>query len=100
MTSAIDKLNTPATGKAASVTAHAEYAYNPRQGACSIAREHAILDQPINSARFRRDTGDALCKPRRAFWGLNPGSTNKVSCPRCLELAERYGVTLPQEAAR
>jgi hypothetical protein len=79
------------------VTAHTEYAYNPRQGARSIARYHAILDLPLRFARFRRDTGDALCKPRRAFWGLNPGGTNHVSCPRCLELAKRYGVELPQE---
>jgi hypothetical protein len=102
---------TPATGKAAAmsagpvravfddrpITAHAEYAYNPRQGARSVAREHAILDIPLRRSRIRRDAGDALCKPRRAFWGLSQGSTPEVSCPRCLELAERYGVTLPQK---
>jgi hypothetical protein len=79
----------------APITAHAEYAYNPRQGARSIAREHAILDRPLRFARIRRDAGDALCKPRRAFWGLHPGSTPEVSCPRCLHLAKRYGVILP-----
>ena len=84
-----------ATPDTESASAHAEYAYSPRQGARSIAREHAILDQPVRVGRFRRDAGDALCKPRRAFWGLDQGSTNCVSCPRCLELAKRYSVKLP-----
>jgi len=86
------------------LTAHAEAAYHPRQGAMSISRDHAVLDQPLAAGRFTRDRGDALCKPARRFWGLAPGGGHIVNCPECISRAERYGVTLlevnPYDAAR
>lgn len=84
-------------------TAHVEYAYNPRQGPRSMARYHAVLDQPLRAGRFRRDAGDALCRPRSAFWGLYPGAADQVSCPTCRDRATRYGIQLeerPPKATR
>ena len=84
------------------LTAHPAYAYSPRQGAWTIARYHAALDQPLVAGRCKRDKGDALCKPAQRFWGLEAVTTSPVTCPRCLELAKRYGVTLtdPKEGRR
>jgi hypothetical protein len=82
------------------LTAHAEHAFSPRPGDTRRpGNEHAILNQPIIASRYRRDAGDALCKPRRAFWGLQTDINPEVTCPRCLALAGRYGVTLPREGA-
>lgn len=79
-------------------TAHAEHAFSPRPGDTRHpGNEHAILDQPIIAGRFHRDARDALCKPRRAFWGVQADTTLEVTCPRCLALAARHDVTLPQE---
>ena len=76
------------------LTAHPEYAYTRRQGDRSIAHDHAVLDQDLIAPRFRREKGDALCRPARKFWGLYPTDASPVTCPRCIELAERYGVAL------
>ena len=73
--------------------AHSEYAFNPRQGAMSFARYHAVLDQDMARGQFSRRAGDALCKPRRKFWGLSPGASDSVDGPRCLELAARHDVS-------
>lgn len=78
------------------LTAHAGYAYQPRQGARSVSHSHAVLDQPLKAGRLVRDTGDALCRPRRDFWGLESvKDEHSVTCPRCVARAERYGVVLP-----
>jgi hypothetical protein len=76
------------------LTAHPEYAYTRRQGANSVAHQHAVLDQSIRMSRFKRDKGDALCRPARTFWGLEVTNTGPVSCPKCIDLASRYGVEL------
>jgi hypothetical protein len=76
-------------------TAHIEHAYNPRQGAMSNGSYHAILHQPLHVGRLHRDTGDALCKPARKFWGLATGNANaRVSCTRCVELMARHDITV------
>lgn len=77
------------------VTATAKYAFNPRQGDRSDARYHAVIDTPIAEGRFVRAAGDALCRPARKFWGLAVGNPSAVNCPRCLVLAQRYDVRLP-----
>lgn len=56
------------------LTVHVLYAFNPRQGDRSIARYHAVLDQPLDAGRLHRAAGDALCKPRSKFWGLHEGN--------------------------
>lgn len=79
----------------ANLTAHPAYAYSPRPSSKnSIGRDHAMLDQPLTAGRFKRERGDALCKPAKRFWGLYAVVTSPVTCPRCIELAERYGVEL------
>lgn len=76
------------------LTANPAYAYSPRQTAWSYANYHAVLTEPLSAGRFQRQAGDALCKPTRKFWGLELITTSPVTCPRCIELAERHGVTL------
>lgn len=76
------------------LTARPAYAYSPRQTAWSYANYHAVLDQPLDAGRLHRKAGDALCKPAQRFWGLERITTSPVDCPRCIELAERHGVTL------
>jgi hypothetical protein len=80
------------------LTAHPAYAYSPRQGSWNYGRHHARLDQPLTVGRLSRAAGDALCKPNRDFWGLEPVTTSPVDCPRCLSLAERYGVEMTDRA--
>jgi hypothetical protein len=86
------------------LTAHIGYAYTPRQGAISASSNHAVLDQPLRVGRLVRDQSDALCRPRRKFWGLESASTEReVTCPRCTDLAARHGVVirhLPEETDR
>jgi hypothetical protein len=50
------------------LSAHPEYAYTRRQGAYSFAHQHAVLDRPLVTGRFRREQGDALCRLARRFW--------------------------------
>ena len=77
------------------VTAHVEYAYNPRQGAMSNGSHHAVLDQPLHAGRLHREAGDALCKPARRFWGLEVGhDLANVDCRRCVEMLARHNVTI------
>ena len=68
--------------------------YGPRPRPSPHARYHAVLDRPLVAGRFRREAGEALCKPATRFWGLALVTTAPVTCPRCLELAERHGVEL------
>jgi len=79
------------------LTACVRYAYNPRQGARSRARYHAVLDRPLEAGRLRRAKGDALCRPRAKFWGLAAGAESPVTCPDCLRLAGRFGVIIREE---
>lgn len=81
------------------LTAHVRYAFNPRQGDRSIARYHAVLNQPLSTGRLSRKTGDALCKPRNKFWGLYQGNgAAEINCPRCLDLMGRLGVTIVNDS--
>lgn len=79
------------------ITAHVEYAFQPREGARSAGGYHAILDQPLTAGRLVRERGDALCRPRRKFWGLAPGNdTGQPTCPPCKDRVARYGVTMQE----
>lgn len=75
-------------------SAHVCTAYHLRQGPRMTNGEHAVLDQPLNSPRLNRKTGDALCKPQAQFWGLYESPERDVSCPRCLAMAERHSITI------
>lgn len=77
------------------LSAHVLYAFNPRQGPSSNGSYHLILDQPLDAGRLHRKTGDALCKPRSKFWGLEQGDNRaRANCPACLRLADRYGIAI------
>lgn len=76
-------------------TARVLYAFNPGQGNRSNGSYHAVLDQPLHAGRLHRDTGDALCKPRRKFWGLQQGNgAAEVNCARCVDLMARHRITV------
>lgn len=70
-------------------------AYHPRDAGNAHGAEHLVVAADFHRGRLRREVGDALCKPRRKFWGLNPHPERKPTCKRCLDLAARHGLTLP-----
>jgi hypothetical protein len=83
------------TTASGALTARAMYAFSPRQGGGTVARYHAVLDQPVEAERFRRKAGDPLCKPREKFWGLAVGNrAAKITCPDCAALMARHGITV------
>lgn len=75
--------------------AHVAYAYSRREGANSLGKYHIVLNQPLDSGRLHRMAEDALCRPGRQFWGLEPRPRSAPDCPRCLRLASQHGVTVP-----
>lgn len=85
--------------------AHIEHAYTPRETALYGGADHVVVEEEVRIGRIRRRARDALCKSRRAFWGLNRGGEDRVpSCKRCVEIAERAladpgSVRRPERAA-
>lgn len=66
------------------------YAYTRRQGEFSNGAEHYITNQAIHVGRLHREAGDALCRPQRTFWGLDPRpERTDATCKRCIEIAGR-----------
>lgn len=80
-------------------SAHVAYAYSRREGANSLGKYHLVLDQSIDSGRLHRTAEDALCRPGRQFWGLEPRPNADADCPRCLRLAIQHGVSVATPAA-
>lgn len=52
---------------------------------------HIVVQQELHRGRFRRSAGDALCRPRKRFWGLSAGFSARHGdpCITCAERAER-----------
>jgi hypothetical protein len=67
------------------------YAYTLRQSDRSNGGDHYVTHEPLNVGRLHRQPGDALCKPHRKFWGLEPTRRDVATCKRCLEIAARLG---------
>lgn len=66
------------------------YAYSPREGArdgfFSPGKDHFQLLSPVAEGRFKRESGDALCKPAVKFWGLQGfNDDSPVTCRQCLD---------------
>lgn len=63
------------------------YAYSPRESTQSGGKVHLVCRAPLRVGRIVREAGDALCKPRRQFWGLDGGRTmedfERYGCARC-----------------
>lgn len=75
-------------------------AYSPRQSDLSHGGSHIVTAEPIHVGRLHRGPLDALCKPRRRFWGLevlpvDSASARTPTCSRCLAIAERLGIVHP-----
>lgn len=70
--------------------AHIEHAYTPRETATHGGGDHVVVEQEVRIGRILRTRGDALCRPRRRFWGLARGGEAHVpSCRRCIAIAGR-----------
>lgn len=70
--------------------AHIEHAYTPRETALYGGADHVVVEQEVRVGGIHRSEGDALCKRRDRFWGLNRGGEDHVpSCQRCIAVAER-----------
>lgn len=70
------------------------HAYTPRETGSHGGGNHIVCLDAFQHGRLSRAKGDALCKPRAKFWGLEPpsGGEKAVTCTRCLEIAVRAGV--------
>lgn len=64
------------------------YAFSPRQGNFSNGAYHLVTPEAFRSGRLVRNAGDALCKPRKRFWGLERANA-EASCAACLRIAAR-----------
>lgn len=66
-----------------------EYAYSPQEGASSRGGKHIVVtdEEGVSQGRWKRSSGDPLCKPHGKFWGLSAVSPG--SLPDCLACAER-----------
>lgn len=67
-------------------TAHA---YTPRETGSHGGGQHFMLLEDLDAGRLKRKAGDALCKPRAKFWGLDAIVSGAVTCKICAERAER-----------
>lgn len=73
------------------------YAYSPRENVGSGGRCHLITTAALEVGRLKRAPGDALCKPRKQFWGLDGGRTPEdfetYGCVRCSAIRDRLAAT-------
>jgi len=71
------------------------HAFTPRETATFGGRDHVIVLGDFVRPRFKRKNGDALCRPRSKFWGLEQVDDPKSRrpCPKCMRLAWRYELT-------
>lgn len=71
-----------------------EHAYSPRENTGSHGGDHLIATADVRVGRLIRHRHDPLCKPRKKFWGLNPGGFDRPTCVKCIEIAERLAATV------
>lgn len=73
---------------------HIAHAYTPRETGSYGGSNHITTSAPLSRGRLHREAGDALCKPRGKFWGLDSrsGSLSEATCKRCRELAVSLGL--------
>lgn len=60
---------------------------------------HLIVTADLLRGRLSRSAGDALCKPAKKFWGLEPDperDLSDVTCKRCSEISARLQLTEAQ----
>jgi hypothetical protein len=73
------------------VTLLVQYAWKPRPSShAANGRDHLVTTAPLSFGRFKREAGDALCKPRRKFWQLEKNYATEADCKKCLAIKERY----------
>lgn len=72
-----------------------DYAYTLRQSDRSNGADHLVVLEDLHVGRLHRQVGDALCRPRRKFWGLEPTKRTEADCRRCLQIAQRLDLQAP-----
>jgi hypothetical protein len=77
------------------------YAFSKREGDRSTGGYHWVTTTPLHAGRLHRQPGDALCKPRFKFWGLEHTrhSSPDVTCTRGIEIHDRLGGYRPPRVA-
>jgi hypothetical protein len=87
----------PATPPPA-VGVHLEYAYAGNSAGSNHGKHHVVLDADLRAGRLVRVKGDALCRPRKSFWGLYGGNHVDLTAPDCVLCAKRYAALLSKGA--
>lgn len=69
-----------------------------------IGAHHITVTEELHDGRLHRQPGDALCKPRAKFWGLDPheGENRRregqpFDCLACARLNERLHLVSEDE---
>jgi hypothetical protein len=83
------------------------YAYPKRPSQWqSLGAHHVVLTEPLHEGRLHREVGDALCKPRAKFYGLDSGegearraAGQRFDCQTCQAVAERHGLLTAEDFA-
>lgn len=69
------------------------HAYTPVETANYGGGDHLVVTSDFTAGRLVRKKGDALCKPRRKFWGLHDVEPEgRRVCKSCRKIAERHSV--------
>jgi hypothetical protein len=71
-------------------------AHHPRDAGNAAGREHLVVASDLSLGRLKREDGDALCKSRHKFWGLYANPDRAATCKRCLAIAARHALILPE----
>jgi hypothetical protein len=50
---------------------HIAHAYTAQETATYGGADHIVVDEPVRIGRLARESGDALSRPQRKFWGLH-----------------------------
>lgn len=69
-------------------------AYHPRDRGNSAGATHIETRDTIKLGRIKRDPRQVLCT-RKRHWQLLANDSD-ITCPKCLEIAERFGLVIGQ----
>lgn len=63
------------------------HSYSPRHNVKTSSANHFVLDEVYESGKYKREPGDALCRPSEKFWQLEKMHEDDivVDCQKCLD---------------
>jgi hypothetical protein len=69
---------------------HVAHAYTAQETATYGGADHIVVDEPIRIGRLVRETGDALSRPKKKFWGLHDVADDRLPTSLAdIKIAER-----------